>query len=366
MSQFQILLMPAFALMSLAFLFNIVLRRFHRTRPEAPAFGVLFGIAIVVGMINPIALGEGLIFDTRTLLLGSAIALAGPIAGAVALGFGIVGLMFLGGADIASGVVGLLLAFGLAVGFQKYLRHRITHPVVRDVAFAMVITTSTVALVLLPPDTTTPLLWQIIPALLLCNIVGVVAIGLMFRRERRYFETTKALEEHASCDPLTNLLNRRGLDRQVGESHFDADIGHALFFFDIDNFKHINDSYGHEAGDATLAIIALRLKNNLRERAIIARHGGDEFSIYIPNVIAADAEGIAQRLCRLVANTPIERGGTSFDVSISMGVFWSPVPCPLQEMINRADAQLLIAKNKGKNRARVVYGVEEGVAALAA
>jgi diguanylate cyclase len=365
MSQFQILLMPAFALMSLAFLFNIVLRRFHGTPPEAPAIGVLFGVAIVVAMINPIALGEGLVFDTRTLLLGSAIAFAGPVAGAVTLGFGIACLMTMGGAGAVSGVVGLLLAFGLAIGFQRYLQHRVTHPVVRDVAFAMVITTSIIALVLLPPNTTTLHLWQIIPALLLCNIVGVVAIGLIFRRERRYFETTKALEEHASCDPLTNLLNRRGLDRQVGASHFDADIGHALFFFDIDNFKHINDSYGHDAGDATLAIIAQRLKNSLRENAIFARHGGDEFSIYIPNVNADDAEGIAQRLCNLVSNTPIERGGTSFEVSISMGVFWSRVHFPLQEMINQADAQLLIAKNKGKNRARVVYN-PEGVDALAA
>ncbi len=365
MSQFQILLTPVIALMSLAFLFNIVLRRFHGTRFEAPAFGVLFGTAIVVGMINPIALGDGLIFDTRTLLIGSAIAFAGPVAGVVALGFGIVCRILLGGAGVVSGVVGLLLAFGLAVGFQRYIRHRITYPIAGDIAFAVVITTSITALFVLPHEIAVPLFWKIAPTLLLCNIVGVVAIGLVFRREQRNFETTKALENHASRDPLTNLLNRRGLDRQVGESQFDAKSGHALFFFDVDNFKNINDSYGHEAGDATLAIIALRLKNSLREDAIFARHGGDEFSIYLPSVNAADVEGIAKRLCGLVANRPIERGGASFDASISMGAFWSRVHCPLQEMINQADAQLLIAKKKGKNRAQVVFS-SEGVDVLAA
>ncbi|WP_159086910.1 GGDEF domain-containing protein [Loktanella sp. Alg231-35] len=351
--------------MSLAFLFNVVLRRFHGTRYEAPAFGTLFGIAIVVGMINPLSLGEGLIFDTRTLLLGAATTFAGPVAGVVALVFGVICRLVLGGAGVTSGVVGLLTAFGLALAFERYLRSKISYPAVGDVALGAVITLSIGAIFLIPFDIALGLFLEIAPVLLICNVVGIAVIGMVFRREKRYFEATKALEEHARRDPLTNLLNRRGLDAHVGESRFDAQNGHAFFFFDIDNFIRINDSYGHDAGDATLAIIAARLRNSLREEAIFARHGGDEFSIYLPSVNAADVEGIAERLCGLVSDKPVERGGTSFDVSISMGVFWSRVHCPLQEMINQADTQLMMAKNKGKNRAQVTYSAE-GVNALAA
>lgn len=365
MSNFQILLTPVIALMSLAFLFNVVLRRYHGTSYEAPAFGTLFGIAVVIGMINPISLGEGLIFDTRTLLIGAAVAFAGPVAGAVTLCFGIVCRIWLGGIGVMAGVVGLLAAYGLALVFHKYLRHRFSNPVVRDIAMAVMITASIFALFLLPMEIATALFLQIAPLLLSCNILGLTVIGLVFRREKRYFETTQKLEEHACRDPLTNLLNRRGLDAQVGKSYFDAETGHALFFFDIDNFKAINDVFGHDAGDATLGIIAARLNNSLREEAVFARHGGDEFSIYIPSVHAGDVKGIAQRLCDLVSNKPVERGGDAFEVSISMGVFWSRVHCPLQEMINQADAQLLRAKSNGKNRAQVAYSAE-GVDALAA
>ena len=365
MLNFQILLAPVVALMSLAFLFSMVLRKFHGSKYEPLAFGTLFGSAVVIGMVNPIVLGEGVIFDTRTLLTGAAVAFAGPIAGLITVIIGIACRILIGGAGVTSGVIGLMLAYGLAVVWVRYLRGKIANPVIQDLGFGIFITSSILAIFALPFEMALGIFLKILPTLLICNGLGLVALGFVFRRERMYFQAARALEEHARTDPLTHLLNRRGLDAAFDTRKFDTQNGHALFYFDIDNFKAINDSFGHDAGDAALAIIAARLKNSLREEAVFARHGGDEFSIYIPDLNAGDVEGIGQRLCSLVASEPIESNGVSFDVSISVGAYWSRVACSLKEMIRQADSQLLLAKNKGKNLAQVAYSAT-GIDAVAA
>lgn len=351
--------------MSLAFLFSAVLRRFNGTKFEQLVFGTLFGSVIVLGMINPISLGDGIIFDTRTLLLGSAVIFAGPFAGLVALGFGVVCRMYLGGVGVFSGVLGLFLAYGMALFCARVLRDRVANPWLFDALTGFVITSAFVAIFVLPLNVALGIIAEILPTLLVCNVLGVVAVGGIYRREMRHFMATKTLEAIAKRDPLTNLLNRRGLDAEMSTVRFDSTRGHALFYFDIDNFKAVNDTYGHEAGDTALSVVAARLKNSLRKEAVFARHGGDEFSIYLPSLRAGDVDGIADRLCKLVSHESIECDGISFDITISVGAYWSRVPSTLQEMINQADAQLLLAKSKGKNRAQVAYS-PEGLDALAA
>jgi len=365
MANFQILLTPVIALMCLAFLFSTVLRRFNGSKYEPFAFATMFGVVIVVGMVNPISLGEGVIFDTRTLLLGSAVLFSGPVAGLVALAFGVMCRIYLGGAGVVPGLLGLVMAYGLAVFCVQFLRDKITWPVLFDAVSGIVVTGSLVAIFMLPLDLAMSIVAEILPTLTICNVLGVAAIGAIYRREMRYFMATKTLEEFARRDPLTNLLNRRGLDAEMDAVQFDSARGHALFYFDIDDFKTVNDGFGHNAGDAALAVVAARLKNSLRKEAVFARHGGDEFSIYLPSLHAGDVQSVANRLCRLVADENIEDDGLSFDVTISVGAYWTRVPCPLQEMINQADTQLLLAKNKGKNRSQVAYS-PEGIEAVAA
>lgn len=365
MSDFQTILTPVAGLMCLAFLFSTVLRRFYGSQFQELAFGVLFGLTIVLGMINPISLGDGLIFDTRTLLLVSAVAFGGPLAGGVALGFGVACRIVLGGAGMTAGVAGLVLSYGLACLAVRVLRPRIKHPVVFDAALGLIGTGSIIVVVLLPVDVALGVIRNILPTLLISNAVGVVAIGLVCRREMKFFAATKAIEHLAQRDPLTNLFNRRGLDVQMAKRRFDDKQGHALFYFDIDNFKTINDDHGHDAGDAVLSVIAARIRNSLRKEAVFTRHGGDEFSIYLPGVAAKDVEAIGDRLCNLVAQAPIESDGIRIATSISMGAYWSKAAVALEEMIRKADGQLLLAKRAGKNRVQVAFGTD-GVATLAA
>jgi len=365
MSQFQILLTPVVAMMGFAYLLSAAMRRFHNSQQEQVAFGMLIGVTIAIGMANPLSLGDGLIFDARTLLTGAAVAFVGPIAGLIAMTFGIVFRIYLGGAGMMSGVVGLVLAFTLALAWVHLIRGRIKSSVLTDALLGAAVTPSIVAIFLLPFDLATTLFFSILPALLICNIVGAAAIGLIFRRERRYLSEVRKMQSHARIDLLTNLLNRRGMDREVGATKFDTTRGHVLFYFDVDNFKAINDSFGHDAGDAALAIVAARIKDIIRGEAVFARQGGDEFSIYVASLESRDVQGVADRLCSTISSQKFSHNGDVFPVTISLGGYWTKQDLTLQEMISRADEQLLFAKRAGKSRARVAFDQDRNASNVA-
>ncbi len=355
MSQFSVLLPPVIALMGLAFLFNAVMRKFRATKYEQIAFGVLFGVIIVIAMTNPLTLGEGLIFDTRTALVASAVMFVGPLAGVIAVAFGLVCRVMIGGVGIGPGVLGLVMAFGIALAWARFIAPRIKVAMWNDALLGVALTTSAVAFFLLPFETAMQLFIAVTPTLLIANVLSMVAIGLVFRREMRFFELNKELTVRSETDALTNLLNRRGLDTAVGASKFDARHGHALFYFDVDNFKAVNDTYGHGAGDAVLSILAARIKESIRQEALFSRHGGDEFSIYIPKLDAPDVQLVADRVRKAISDQAMTYDNMSFDVSISIGAFWTNKMMAVDEMIAKADAQLLLAKQAGKNRVQVAY-----------
>ncbi len=355
MFQLQFFIAPVVAMMGFAFLLSAAMRNFHTAKNEQIAFGVLFGSIVVLGMTNPLPLGEGLFFDTRTLLTGAAVAFVGPVAGIITVGFGIICRIYIGGAGTTAGVASLILTFALAFAWLQLTKDRVRQPMLKDALLGLAVTPSILAVFLLPFDLALTLLISVLPTLLISNVIGTAAIGLVFRRERRYFSDAETMQSHARTDSLTNLLNRRGMDREVGASKFNAVHGHAVFYFDIDDFKFINDTYGHDAGDATLAIVAARVKDIIRGEAIFARHGGDEFSLYIPGLEAQDIGAIAERLCTTISSQKFSHNDQVFPVSISLGGYWTKQELPFEEMINRADTQLLLAKRAGKNRAQVAF-----------
>nr|WP_286130971.1 diguanylate cyclase [Loktanella sp. 5RATIMAR09] len=351
--------------MCLAFLFNAVLRRFHASKFEQSVFGVLFGVIVILGMTNPLSLGEGLIFDTRTPMIASAVVFVGPVAGVVAVSFGLVCRVIIGGAGVAPGVLGLFLAFGIALGWTRFIGPKVKNPILNDALLGVALTASVVAFFVLPYQMAMQLITDVTPTLMAANVLSMVAIGLVFRRELRFVEENKELTIHAETDALTNLLNRRGLNAAIGMRRHDAQAGHALLYFDVDNFKHVNDSYGHGAGDAALAILAARIKDSIREDALFSRHGGDEFSIYAPQLGACDVQSFADRVRTAISDQAMTYDSVSFDVSISIGAFWTTTEMPIDEMIEKADAQLMLAKQAGKNRAQIAYDAPRHVTAFA-
>jgi two-component system, cell cycle response regulator len=178
-------------------------------------------------------------------------------------------------------------------------------------------------------------------------------------RRKRYADRLRDLLSDAMqlalTDALTGLHNRRYLDSHLKSLTERAAVDGksvALLIFDIDFFKGINDTYGHEAGDDVLREFAERLKRGVRGIDLVARLGGEEFVVVMPETDAAYASLIAERLRRDVERESFPtRGGEQLPVTVSIGVaeFRGASDCA-DALIKRADQALYSAKRHGRNR----------------
>ncbi len=283
----------------------------------------------------------------------------------IALGFGLVCRFMIGGAGMMTGLVGLGMAYVISVAWISFARKRIKSAFIQDISLGVVDTLSLLALFLLPFSLALQITISIAPTLLISNVIGIIAIGFVLRHEKSYLAEARLLQEHATTDQLTQLLNRRGLEVGIDEARFDPLLGHAVLYFDIDNFKQINDTHGHDIGDAALAILAARLRDIIRGDAVFARHGGDEFSVYFPGIGAEAIQAVADRMVSAISDQDFSHGATTFSVSISVGGYWSKQERTHDFMIKTADTQLLLAKQAGKNRAQIAYDHDDRLSVVA-
>jgi diguanylate cyclase (GGDEF)-like protein len=150
----------------------------------------------------------------------------------------------------------------------------------------------------------------------------------------------------ASRDALTGLVNRRTLDARLDE--LAAKPGRlAVAFVDADDFKTINDQYGHDVGDKALVAIARRLEAATGNGGIVGRHGGDEFVILMPNASMVDAQRIAQAMLDACLE-PIAVEAWSFAVKVSVGIATADTPVDGAAILRAADAAVYEAKAAGK------------------
>lgn len=178
--------------------------------------------------------------------------------------------------------------------------------------------------------------------------------------ERKQYE--KQIVFMANNDPLTNLFNRRRfkeeLERWLVDSRLFGSRG-ALLFLDIDNFKYINDSFGHHIGDKLLLILANLLRKRLRDADILARLGGDEFAIILPYIDSAKAGLIANQLRELVQNQASIEEMPSLHITVSIGIALFPTHSDTTEtLITYADLAMYRAKESGRNSV-CVYSPEQ-------
>jgi len=161
----------------------------------------------------------------------------------------------------------------------------------------------------------------------------------------------------AVTDPLTGLFNRRYAEMhlvQIAKQSRKTGHDYALMVIDIDHFKAVNDTYGHQAGDEVLKSLSSRIRDNLRPIDLLARIGGEEFLIVMPATSDDLARLAADRLRRLINDEPfkIGRKHQPLPVTISVGVAVDRVEQPQPEsstLIDRADAALYCAKTSGRN-----------------
>lgn len=192
--------------------------------------------------------------------------------------------------------------------------------------------------------------------LILGNALGYIAASRFHLAQREQFRSSLLLQQLADRDPLTGCYNRRVLQSGL----LDAELARArrygsalsAILCDIDHFKRINDSFGHDVGDEVLREFAVRLASNVRAIDLPVRYGGEEFVVVMPDTEPADARRIAERIRLHVAGSPFRvMGGQellSVTISIGVAVSLSGEERP-EALLKRADEALYEAKSTGRN-----------------
>ena len=166
-------------------------------------------------------------------------------------------------------------------------------------------------------------------------------------------EYQQHLSHLATQDPLTRLLNRRGLEDALYISFAHASrhgLSTSAIMVDIDHFKKINDSFGHEAGDQVLRQVADTLQRMSRASDVVARTGGEEFLLVLPDTGLEAARHLAERIREAIGEKPLAVDHQKIPVTISLGVASVAGDVDLEALAQAADRAMYLAKRGGRNR----------------
>ena len=173
--------------------------------------------------------------------------------------------------------------------------------------------------------------------------------------KREIKKAQKKMAEMSTRDELTGLYNRRyfmeALGREVSRAkRYETDL--VLCMMDLDHFKRINDTYGHQAGDMVLTEIGKMLKKCIRQSDLVCRYGGEEFAVIFPNVRPEEAHMVCERFKEMVAGHQFKYNSSQFQLTVSTGIapFSEPKSTSLQKLVDLADQALYQAKDAGRNR----------------
>ncbi len=182
-------------------------------------------------------------------------------------------------------------------------------------------------------------------------VVGPMAFYHLLRQQQLRLANER-LEILASTDWLTACLNRRAFTHQVS-GHLDAEPAGAFLVIDADHFKVINDHYGHERGDEVLQLMAKTIKANLRDGDLVGRLGGEEFGVFLKGASPQVASVVAERIRRAIKDTPFIPDGSTYPLSVSVGVAVYDRPISFSDLFRIADRRLYGAKQSGRNRVSI-------------
>ena len=185
------------------------------------------------------------------------------------------------------------------------------------------------------------------------NVMGAVII---FQNVSEARELAKQLRHQAMHDPLTGLFNRTEFDRVLSRATNERDHNGAdgLLYLDLDQFKLVNDTSGHTAGDALLVQVATLLRHCVRETDIVARLGGDEFAVFLPHCSIQQTQDVAEKIRQQISDFAFVWADKHFKIGVSIGVV--AIDSSTQssdELLRAADLACYAAKDLGRNRIHI-------------
>ncbi len=346
-----ILIDPMLLAIAVIYIYGFIVRLTSKTWVHQATMGFTFGIGAVLAMFTPIVFSEGIIIDMRSLLVGLSGAFFGIPGAVIAGAMGLATRFYLGGTGAASGMLGIAIAAIAGPIWAYKIRGKMSKSALSYVVLGLVISSHLFAVAVLPTEMMWKLIYEIVPVLLAFNLVGAVLIGALMSREEGLAAENIALFNAATTDPLTRLHNRRSAVAAYDAMPppIESDHGTAMLCFDVDNFKAVNDTFGHVLGDKVLAEISTRIGKILRPSDVFSRLGGDEFLIILPSVTEEETCRIAERCRQIIAQTAIVDSGGAMSVTISIGAEWLSDRPDFLTFVARADEALYQAKKLGRN-----------------
>ncbi|WFU49444.1 diguanylate cyclase [Sinorhizobium terangae] len=335
----------------LAIFYGSLLRRRMTDALRKAVMGVLFGGAAAIAVLQPIHIGSGVLVDARNLIIGCACAFFGPLGASATLVTAAIVRVQAGGVGIPAGLASMMIAYLMGAAWEQSVRSRLNSTLVSFLALGAMISLSLLGIVLLPADVRMKLLSEIGLFSIGFNLLGAVVLGSFIERERRHAARESRLSNEAKTDPLTGLLNRRSFqeryERQVQERNR---TGSALLVVDLDHFKDVNDANGHDVGDIVLQSVGRLLNETVRQGDVVARIGGEEFVVFLPNTELGNARLLAERIRQKVQGAGVEVDGRQITITTSVGGHWHHGIVDLAVALKQADIALYRAKEGGRNR----------------
>lgn len=188
------------------------------------------------------------------------------------------------------------------------------------------------------------------------NIIAAVEVFTDMRYKKDQFEENQALKKAVQKDELTQIYNRRYLEFYLNQKLNEANEFGQLFgilFIDIDHFKNVNDTYGHNIGDEILKIISGTIQSNLREEDIVGRWGGEEFIAIIKTDHLDTLKSVAERFRLLSENSTYKDALHTVNVTISIGGALYQNGETIKSLIGRADENMYHSKETGRNKVTI-------------
>jgi len=199
----------------------------------------------------------------------------------------------------------------------------------------------------------------IVPLIFFFGAIFVLLVSLLSLTTTKDIKRIFTLEYESTTDSLMGIYNRRYLEKRLHEEFFRSkryEFPLSLLLLDIDHFKKVNDSYGHQVGDLVLRRLAELIVSTVRDSDVVARYGGEEVLLILPHTKGSNAELLAERLRFAVENTLLvkaEENDRKNDLQITVSIGVSTLASAMtngQQLVKQADKALYFAKERGRNK----------------
>lgn len=347
------LMIESIALMTLiSYLLSVTLGQTQSRALRQWIMGAILGLSAALVQLFPIALGPDIFIDSRTQFVVAAGAFFGLRGALMAVGCAIAMRLGIGGIGTESGAVSIAVAGLCGLAWRLSVA-----PSIRDSLRGLILLGIAGPLHLIvppffmPPDWWAAFYSKVGIPLALSEMIGLVMFGALIRREYRLHRLNRMLRTQAMKDPLTGMANRRKcLSFFATLDTGQLENGIALVYLDADHFKSVNDTYGHDAGDAVLRQIARIITHHSPKDSCAARIGGEEFCILLLCDTLESAIRFAEHLRHAIAAHDFSIQAGSLNMTASIGLHHSHNLESFDERLNAADRALYQAKTDGRNR----------------